>query len=246
MKTDWDYTERAHTYDQRADYSSDAVKTLLHSLDCSPNDLVADIGAGTGKLTKLLLDFGLQVIAVEPNDNMRSYGIKNTKGLNVTWREGIGEDTGLDDHSVQSVFFGSSFNVVDQSKTLIEASRILKSGGWFSCMWNHRDTSDTLQSRIESIIHENIPNYNYGSRRQDPSSIIESSGLFGTTACIERRFLVNMSSKTIVEAWKSHDTLYRQSEGKFDKIIEQISQVLTKDSYSVPYFSRIWYAQLLK
>ena len=51
MKTNWDYTERAHTYDDRAEYSSKAVSNLLRNINCISSKTIADIGAGTGKLT---------------------------------------------------------------------------------------------------------------------------------------------------------------------------------------------------
>lgn len=243
MKTEWDYTDRAHTYDKRADYSDDAISGLLRETGSSADKTVADIGAGTGKLTKLLLKHGLTVKAVEPNDNMRMYGIKNTQNGKVTWSEGVGEATGLDSASVHAAFFGSSFNVVNQQDTLSEVARILLPQGWFACMWNHRDTKDPLQERIEQIIHSFIPAFDYGLRRQDPSSVIDASGLFSTVKHIEEKFLVTMPRTEIIEAWKSHDTLFRQSGGKFDDIIAAISTELTEEQYEVPYFTRIWFAQ---
>jgi 16S rRNA A1518/A1519 N6-dimethyltransferase RsmA/KsgA/DIM1 with predicted DNA glycosylase/AP lyase activity len=60
-----DYANRAATYDARADYSRAALDKL------KPWETVADIGAGTGKLTAPLLDRSLTVIAIEPNDAMR-------------------------------------------------------------------------------------------------------------------------------------------------------------------------------
>ena len=151
MQTQWDYSERAATYDKRADYSEEAVARLLESIACSPQTPVADIGAGTGKLTKLLAQHSLAVSAVEPNNNMRILGEKNTKGMNISWSEGIGEDTKLRKQSFHSVFFGSFFNVTDQLKTLNEVKRILIPNGWFICMWNHRDLNDPIQKTIEKI-----------------------------------------------------------------------------------------------
>jgi len=69
---------------------------------------------------------------------MRAIGIENTNGKSVTWSVGTGEATGLPASSVYAAFFGSSFNVVDQSLALSEVSRILLPKGWFVCMWNHR------------------------------------------------------------------------------------------------------------
>ena len=245
MKTDWDYTDRAHTYDKRADYSDKAITKLLKKTGCSPDKPVGDIGAGTGKLSKMLLEFDLIVHAVEPNDNMRRYGIKNTQDKSIFWSEGTGEKTGLEDSSVYAAFFGSSFNVVNQQKTLEEVARILVPGGWFSCMWNHRDVEDSLQKEIEKIITSFIPNYDYGLRRQDPSLVITNSGLFSRVENIEERFLVSMEKMEIVDAWKSHDTLFRQSDGKFNDIINEISNILTAEKYLVPYFTRVWFSNCM-
>ena len=242
MKTEWDYSERAHTYDMRADYSQKAVNKLLQTTKCSSDKPVGDIGAGTGKLSKMLLDFGLTVRAVEPNDNMRKYGIENTKSGSIFWSEGTGENTGLNDSSVYAAFFGSSFNVVNQQMALKEVKRILVPGGWFGCMWNHRDVEDPLQKEIENIITSFIPNYDYGLRRQNPSSVISDSGLFSEVMHIEEKFNTSMKTTESVDTWKSHDTLFRQSNGKFNDIIKEISNTMTADEYLVPYFTRIWFS----
>src|ERR1017187_10958623 len=99
-KVSWDYTEHASHYDKRADYSSDAIKNLLEAIGCAPSRPVADIGAGTGKLTMELLKHGLTVSSVEPNDAMRTIGIRNTKGKSATWSVGTGEALGLPISSV--------------------------------------------------------------------------------------------------------------------------------------------------
>lgn len=110
---------------------------------------------------------GLTVYAVEPNDAMMAFRVKNTKGLSVTWTKGTGERTDLPE--------GSSFNVLDQKSTLSEVARILVPDGYFACMWNHRDLNDHLQNEIEETIRRTIPDYNYGSRREDPTAIINES-----------------------------------------------------------------------
>ena len=243
MKTDWDYSDRAHSYDNRADYSVEALRQLFDKLACSPTIPVADIGAGTGKLTKELVKEGLSVFAVEPNKNMRMYGIDNTKSGNVIWSEGVGENTQLPENKFQACFFGSSFNVVNQEKALDEVNRILKPQGWFVCMWNHRDTDDPTQKMIENIITNHIDGYNYGTRRQDPSHLIKKPGYFRKVEKIEVKFNVKMSKTQIVDAWKSHDTLFRQADGNFSNIISAIAKSLDKSSYTVPYFTRIWVAQ---
>jgi SAM-dependent methyltransferase len=249
-KVTWDYTEHAAHYDKRADYSHDAIAQLLKEIGCTSSTPVAEVGAGTGKLTKELLKHGLTVRSVEPNDAMRAIGIQNTKGGSVTWSVGTGEATGLAANSAYAILFGSSFNVVDQRLTLIEVSRALVSKGWFACMWNHRDLDDPIQQRIESIIKESIADYSYGLRRENPTSVIEESGLFSHVRWLEGRFVWKMSAADIVVAWKSHATLRRQagSDAAFDKIIANISKYLDSlpKSIDVPYATRIYFAQKLK
>ena len=249
-KVSWDYTEHAPHYDKRADYSCDAIQSLLKAIGCAPSRPVADIGAGTGKLTKELLKHGLRVSSVEPNDAMRTIGIQNTKGKSATWSVGTGEATGLPTSSVYAVFFGSSFNVVDQSLALSEVSRILVPNGWFACMWNHRDLDDPIQQRIESIIKSSIPTYSYGSRREDPTNIIDTSGHFSATKSIEGGFVSKMSKSDVIVAWKSHATLKRQagSDSVFDSIIKEIASYLDKlpEIIDVPYTTRIYFAQKIK
>jgi ubiquinone/menaquinone biosynthesis C-methylase UbiE len=247
-KVSWDYTEHASHYDKRADYSTAAIRELMTAIDCRAGTSVADIGAGTGKLTKELLKQGLTVKSVEPNDAMRAIGIKNTNGKSGTWSVGTGEATGLPARSVYAVFFGSSFNVVDQGLALLEAKRILVPNGWFACMWNHRDLDDPIQKKIESIIKSFIPTYSYGLRRENPTNAINASGLFSDPKSIEHSFVWEMPRSDIVVAWKSHATLRRQagSDPIFNTIIKEISDYMDglPERIDVPYTTRIYYAQM--
>lgn len=243
MRTEWDYSALAAHYDSRADYAAAALDRAMVGLTLSRGDRVADIGAGTGKLAKPLAERGLVVHAVEPNDEMRARGVRNTKGLPVTWREGTGEQTGLADASFKAVTFGSSFNVVDQRAALREARRIVEPNGWFCCMWNHRDLDDPLQARIEAIIRRAIPDYDYGSRREDPTPVLTLSGLFDGVQAFSANFQVQMTRVAVIDAWKSHGTVARQAGAKFDAIIDAIAGELQDDVVPVAYTTRGWYAR---
>ena len=243
----WDYTKLAPYYDKRAEYSEEAILEALKNIEADNMKLVVDVGAGTGKLTKILTKHLSHIHAIEPNDEMRKFGKINTSHTSVEWFKGTGEETGLADESTHIAFFGSSFNVTDRSKTLKEVARILVPKGWFVCMWNHRDLSNSIQKDVEEIIKSFIPNYSYGNRREDQMKIINDSGLFYDANYIERRFTVQMSKEDYMEAWKSHGTLQRQSGDLFGDIISSIDNILVDfDTLEIPYFTRIYYAQLKK
>jgi len=247
VKTEWDYTNLAQAYLQRPDYAPSAIAEMLSLAGVKPGDRVCDVGAGAAHLTLELAKFGLQVWAVEPNDAMRANGIRRTETYpDVQWFEGVGEDTGMESGKFDLVTFGSSFNVCDRQQALAETNRILKPGGYFACMWNHRDLEDPLQQKIEKVIKRNIVSYSYGTRREDQTEIIESSGLFGPVKFVSGHVKYQLAVGDFVEGWKSHGTVYRQSPEVFEKIVSEIRQVveeLHQETITVPYTTRIWMAQ---
>lgn len=248
MKTNWDYTSLADAYLKRPDYSITAVDAMLSISGLKIGDSICDVGAGVAHLTLMLLSRGYEVAAVEPNDAMRANGISRTQEYkNVTWSEGSGEETRQESQSFDMVTFGSSFNVCDRDKAIIETSRILKPRGWFACMWNHRNLLDPVQQKIESIIKEYVPGYGYGTRREDQASIIDSSNLYKSVVHIDSSIMHEQSIDDCVEAWRSHATLERQAGKLFPEIINSIEIYLNNTCANVihvPYTTNIWIARL--
>jgi ubiquinone/menaquinone biosynthesis C-methylase UbiE len=252
LKTEWDYTRLASSYLLRPQYSTELVNAIFSISTSEPGGKSADIGAGVGHLTKHHLRAGLEVTAVEPNDEMRRLGIQETESKCI-WLEGTGEETKIGSKSVQLVTFGSSFNVCNQALALHESHRILVEKGWFACLWNHRDLTDPIQASIESIIQTHIPEYEYGSRREDQSKIIIESGLFNNPVFLQSSVVHEQSLKDCVIAWRSHATLQRQAGGKFEEIINDIETYLHGDTcptdnhnmIKVPYQTVCWVAQAI-
>lgn len=252
MKTEWDYTNLASSYLSRPQYSTELVNAIFSISSSNPGTKSADIGAGIGHLTKHHLRIGLEVIAVEPNNEMRRLGIQETESK-CTWLEGTGENTTIAPKSVQLVTFGSSFNVCNRTSALNESYRILGDKGWFACLWNHRDLSDPIQARIESIIRGHIPEYKYGSRREDQSQVITKSGLFENPIFLQASVVHEQSINDCVIAWRSHATLQRQSGQKFEEIINDIETYLHGDDcptsnhnmIKIPYQTVCWVAQAI-
>ena len=222
---------------------------MLAPMNLSADAKVCDVGAGVAHLTLKLAEKGFHIQAVEPNDNMRMLGQQRTHEYpHVSWSEGTGEVTGQPDHQFDLVSFGSSFNVCDRQKALIETNRILRSQGWFACMWNHRNLDDSLQAQIEATIREFIPEYGYGTRREDQREEIEKSGLFGEVQFVTGQVWHTQSLQDCVTAWRSHGTLHRQAGEKFTAIIDAIEALLNRQNQSeiqIPYETRIWFAQKL-
>jgi SAM-dependent methyltransferase len=99
-----------------------------------PTATVLDLGAGTGKLTRLLLRRFADVVAVEPDPGMLRLLLP--LGLGARVLTGSAEKIPLEDASVDAVFAAETFHVWDGERALAEVARVLRPGGVFVLMWN--------------------------------------------------------------------------------------------------------------
>lgn len=245
----WDYTKHAKYYSYRPNYAPKTIDMLVTLASNKTNPLVvADIGAGTGNLSIMLLERGCKVVSVEPNDAMREIGIERTKGQNIEWVRATGIDSTLKSGEFDWVTFGSSFNVMDRVDALKESYRLLKKNCHFSCMWNHRDLKDPIQELAESIILEFVPNYTRGVRREEQRSIIEEhKNMFDNIIYIEEDFYFHQSIENYINAWRSVKNPYWDLETKegqelFSKISDKMQEKLPSE-FDIKYTTRCWSAK---
>ena len=113
---------------------------------------VADVGAGTGLLTRELLARGLDVVAVEPDPRMTEVLLRELPAADV--RAGFAEALPLETSDVDAVVFGSSFHWVDPVKAIPEVARVTRPGGRFAAVWTTQDdTVDWIAAmRAEMLI----------------------------------------------------------------------------------------------
>lgn len=238
--TRWDYSERAATYEYRADYDSAATGRLLQHVPQPHLKRAADIGAGTGKLTRPLLAAGMAVVAVEPNENMRAIAAQIPGNAAALWLQGRAERLPLESSSFDLACFGSSFNVVDTAQSLSEVTRILKDESVLAILWNHRDLSDPLQAAIEATIKLHIPDYAHGSRREDPSATVLATRRFVALDSYRCAFGFTTNRCDYLRAWRSHATLARAAQSQFETVMKCIADIVPHGDFSVPYSTAVW------
>ena len=208
---------------------------------------IVDIGAGTGNLSKMLLERSCKLVSVEPNDAMREEGKKFINSPDITWVKAVGDETNLDSGVFDGVTFGSSFNVLDRDLAIKEAHRLLKDKGYFACMWNHRDLSDPIQNRVEDIIEDFVPNYDRGTRREDQKPfLLKYKDLFTNILYVEEDFDFFQTKENYINAWKSVSNKYWDLETKegidlFNKIFDKVKSSLP-DDFNIRYTTRLWIA----
>jgi ubiquinone/menaquinone biosynthesis C-methylase UbiE len=128
----------------RPGYPAAILDLLARECGLAPNSKIADIGSGTGILIELFLKNGNQVLAVEPNQDMRQAAERLLARLpGFQSINGAAEATTLPPGSVDIITAGQSFHWFDRSKARDEFARILKSDGWVVLIWNERRTTST-------------------------------------------------------------------------------------------------------
>jgi SAM-dependent methyltransferase len=136
----------ADTYERgRPDYPPAVAETLVAELGLKPDAGVLDLAAGTGKLTRGLMAAGLDVVAVEPQPQLRARLAADVGSERV--RDGVAEEIPLPDASVDAVTVADGFHWFDHARALAEIRRVLRPGGglavmnaipdWSGASWAH-------------------------------------------------------------------------------------------------------------
>jgi len=139
----------AHYRELRPGYPTDAVRWLVD--DLQPGAAVADIGAGTGKLTSELVRLGLEVTAVDPSADMLAQVAAHLPKARIMI--GSGERTGLADSSLDGATFAQSWHWVEPDAGQRELVRILRPGGTVALVWNLMDTAVDWVADYAAIMH---------------------------------------------------------------------------------------------
>jgi SAM-dependent methyltransferase len=115
-------------------------------------DTVVDLGAGTGALTRLLIDKSEEVIAVEPDDRMRAVLTEEVPGVRAV--TGRGESMPIADGCVDAVLASSSWHWMDPVPTFQEVGRILRSGGILGALWSGPDPEGSFMVQAQAVLAE--------------------------------------------------------------------------------------------
>ncbi|QKJ19078.1 class I SAM-dependent methyltransferase [Microbacterium hominis] len=135
----------------RPDYPRAAVEWMLAPVrEPGRSVRAADVGAGTGKLTRAIVEIGADVVAIDPDADMLAALRARVHG--VPTFVGAAERLPLPDAALDAVLIGQAWHWVDAAAAAREVARVLRAGGVLGLVWNIRDESDPWVARLSTAI----------------------------------------------------------------------------------------------
>lgn len=156
------FSNRVENYVKyRPVYPNEAINFLCDKLRINKKSVIAEMGSGTGILTKQIIDKAGKIYAVEPNKEMRKAAEKLlSEFINFISVDASAENTSLPDHSVDFVISAQAFHWFDRIKTKKEFKRILKNDGIVILLWNNRLFNTDFLKQYEIILKKYANDYN--------------------------------------------------------------------------------------
>lgn len=134
----------------RPGYPKESIDFIIKYFDLNSESACVDLGAGTGKLTKALVDRGLVPVAIEPVPGMQRIFRETLPQIECL--SGLAEKIPLENNSQDIVFVAQAFHWFQGKEALAEIARILRPNGYLVLMWNTRDESVEWVSELTKII----------------------------------------------------------------------------------------------
>lgn len=221
------FSAGADAYERgRPEYAPEAVAALVRELAIGPGTRVLDLAAGTGKLTRALVDTGAELVAVEPVAEMRAKLIAAVAGVEAL--EGTAERIPLPNHSVDAVVVGQAFHWFDGVRAVSEIRRVLRPDGALGLIWQSREPSRPWILRLNEIIDrlsaEN-PRFRSGAWRE----AFDYVALFEPLATASFEHVHRLTPETIVDRVASISYIAAAPDGDRQAVLEAVRELLATD-----------------
>jgi len=134
----------------RPDYPPEAIDFVVHEAGIGPGRQVLDLAAGTGALTRSLVETGAWVAAAEPIEAMRSILAASVHGAYPC--AAVAEALPFANGTFDAVTVAQAFHWFDASRARDEVRRVLRGRGHLVAMWNVRDDDDPLHADLTALM----------------------------------------------------------------------------------------------
>jgi ubiquinone/menaquinone biosynthesis C-methylase UbiE len=227
----------------RPGYPDEAVAVLRDEVGIGQGTLVLDLAAGTGKLTRRLLELGASVLAVEPVAAMRAQLEAVLPGVRAI--DGTAEEIPATDASIDVVAVAQAFHWFDAPVALAEVARVLRPGGRLALLWNERDERTPWVAEMSRLIrwHERTV-----SRYQhvDWAAVVAASDRFGPLVERTVAWEQPMTRELLAERVRSISYIATMPTPERERLAMEVVELVRRmpDPFSLPYICRVQWATL--
>src|SRR6478735_6689219 len=200
----------AEAYDRgRPAYPEEAVTWLTGG----EAKVVLELGAGTGKLTRQLVDAGHAVFATDPDEAMLE--VLRQRVPEVSARTASAEEIPANDRSVDVVVVAQAFHWFDHELALAEIARVLKPGGHVALVWNSRDERIPWVRKMGDLL---------GRQDLDTSSAqhLVHSDLFGFVEEASFKHWQEVNRETILDLARSRSSYLVMAEAAQEEHLAEV------------------------
>lgn len=243
----WNGFEQAgSTYERgRPSYPAEAITILVQELGLCSGTVLVELGAGTGKLTRLLSPTGAHITAVEPVSGMRA--IFSQELPDVDLRDGTAESIPFAADAVDAVVVGQAFHWFRGDDALREIHRVLRPDGRLGLIWNARDTTVDWVARLTEIIDRyeaDTPRYATGRWR----AAFDGTSLFSPLQERQFSYIQKGDAQTIVARVTSISFIATLPETERARVAEDVVRLLRthpqtrgQEIYVLPYRTDVYW-----
>jgi SAM-dependent methyltransferase len=227
-------------------------RAVLDVADLSSAATVLDLGAGTGKLTRLLAAAFDCVVAVEPADAMRRLLVRLCPQAQVS--AGHAREIPLADGSVDAVFAAEAYHWFDDERALAEIARVLRAGGPLVLLWNlPAGPWEPSIASVEALLGERLPAGGVdhdpldlgGPRRGDgqwPSLL--ASARFGPTKHVRTANPQTLDRDGLVCYFASMGWIAELADDERLPLLDQVRSLLTPNQYRRQWTTHVYRTHL--
>lgn len=221
------FTGKADLYEKfRPSYPDELINFLYDNAGC---ETVADIGAGTGKFTRCLLNKPWKVTAVEPNNDMRGK-LADIGGITIV--NAPAENTGLADKSVGLVTVAQAFHWFDEELFKIECKRIMTDNGQLAIIFNERNLDNCEISRVRDEICQRycgaFHTGHVGKRTTEEGSAFLKNEYFSEMMYFAAENNVKMDERAFIGDTLSRSYAIDNIDPYYVRFIEELREAFTK------------------
>jgi SAM-dependent methyltransferase len=226
----------------RPGYPPEAVDHLATTIGLASGRRVLDLAAGTGKLTRQLVPYGVECVALEPSPSMREVFSRVVPDVPVVGA--TAERVPVATAAVEAVVVAQAFHWFDAPVALAEVARILRPGGWLALIWNERDETDPMVDELVRISKwDTSAPYPVG---MDFGPVVDRSGTFGPVERTKFPFVQRMELATFVDQVASRSYVQVLPEEERRNLLEQVGSfgAALPQPIAMPYVTDLFCAQV--